>query len=252
MKLRSIGVATAVVSILGVGGAREARGQDLPCVQAEDSPPPYNPPLHRRSYAYDAAYRGYASEMPSREMPPRERRIPIEITASAGYAFTTGVGVQTGTLALAPSPVFGATVDVANLYGARFEGIYMLQSTSLELQSNNGASELQYGVTAHHFRLGAEYDILRGRVRPFVGASAGVEWLSPQSATPDELWFEASLEAGAKFRLTKTIGIRAQAEFTGVAMDARSQVFCTNGCYPAWYGIGTSNLALTAGPTIGF
>jgi hypothetical protein len=216
-------------------------------VQPEDDPPPLsNPALHRPSYS--AAYHGYAKEMP----PPEPRRIPVEITPFAGYAFTTGVGVQNGTLALAPSPVFGAAVDVANVYGVRFEAVYMLQNTGLELTSNNGGTEAQYGVTAHHFRLGAEYDILRGRVRPFVGVGAGVEWLAPQSATPDELWFEASLEAGAKFRLTKTLGIRAQAEFTGVAMDARSQVFCSNGCYPAWYGIGTSNLALTAGPTVGF
>jgi hypothetical protein len=252
MKLGSIGVATAAVSVsismLAAGGVREARGQDQPCVQPEDSPPPYDPPPQRRSYS--AAYQDQAY---AREMPPRQpRRIPVEITPSVGYAFTSGVGVPGGVMALASSPVFGATVDVADVYGVRFEAVYMLQNTGLELQSTNGGSQPQYDVTAHHFRLGAEYDILRGRVRPFVGVSAGVEWLAPQSATPDELWFEASLEAGAKFRLTRVLGIRAQAEFTGVSMDARSQVFCSNGCYAAWYGIGTSHLALMAGPTVGF
>lgn len=178
--------------------------------------------------------------------------MPIEVTASAGYAFATGVPVVGGTQALAPSPVFGAAVDIGDWYGAHFEVAYMLQNTGVQLEPGYGASSTLYDLTAHHFQVGGEFDILRGRVRPFVGISVGAEWLSPHSDIPDELWFEASLAAGAKVRLTRTLGIRAQAQVTSVAMDARSQVFCAKGCYTDWYGIGTSQLALMVGPTFGF
>jgi hypothetical protein len=253
MKLGSMGVlATAVVVILDAG---EARAQDQPCVPPDDSLSSYDPPPPppRRPHApphYAAVYPEYVGERP----PQRERGIPVEITPTAGYAFTSGVDVPTGSLALAPSAVFGATVDVAYLLGVRLEAVYMLQNSTLQFVSNgsSGNEPPQYDVTAHHFRVGGEYDILHGRVRPFVGLTMGVEWLAPQSSTPDELWFEASVEAGAKVRLTKALGIRAQAEVTGVAMDARSQVFCSSGCSPAWYGIATTHLALMAGPTLGF
>jgi hypothetical protein len=251
MKLGLIGaLVTAVVMILEAG---EARAQDRPCVPPEYSPPhPKRPPWRPRAAPYGEAYPEYARERPP--PPPQHARVPVEITASAGYAFTTGVGVPGGVLSLAPSPVFGATVDVGYLLGARFEAVYMLQNTGLQFVSDGGGGNEppQYDVTAHHFRLGGEFDILRGGVRPFVGITMGVEWLAPHSDTPDELWFEASIEAGAKVRLTRMLGIRAQAEATGIAMDTRSQVFCNNGCYPAWYGIGRSQLALMAGPTLGF
>jgi hypothetical protein len=263
MKLgRSGALVTAVVVILGAGQSREALAQealepeDRPCVEHVYVQPvqpvaAYHPVHHRHRHAaisaVDPAYVGVGERAPIERV-----GVPVEITASAGYAFTGGVPVQGGSLALAPSPVFGATVNVGYLWGARFEANYLLQNTGLQLQPNNGQNQAQYDVTAHHFRLGGEFDILHGRVRPFVGLLLGAEWLAPHSATPDELWFEASLEAGAKVRLTKQLGIRAQAEVTVVAMDSRSQVFCSNGCYPAWYGIGTSHLALTAGPTLGF
>jgi len=259
MKLgRTSAFVTAVV-IVGALGAREARAQedeDRPCLQ----PTAYSPPIHRhlRSHASlgavgDPAYVGgpaYVGERPS----GAHVGFPVEITASAGYAFAGGVAVTGGSVALAPSPVFGATLDFGNFFGVRLEAVYVLQNSTVQFQGNDGSVQPHYDVTAHHFRLGGEYDILHGRVRPFVGLTAGAEWLAPHSDTPDEVWFEAALEAGAKVRITKAFGIRAQAEATVVAMDASSQVFCSNssGCIPQWYGIGTSYLAFTAGPTLGF
>jgi hypothetical protein len=245
--------------IMGAWEAREARAQDRPCVeptsasyeQDEEPPPPPRPrPRPRpRAMSYSAAYSPqYVGERP----PPQRRGVPFEITASAGYAFTGSVSVPGGTMALAPSPVFGATVDIGYLLGARLELAYLLQVTGLQLQSTNGGNEPQYDVTTHHFRIGGEFDILHGRVRPFVGILLGTAWFSPQSATPDELWFEGTLEAGAKIRFTRAFGIRAQVEATGITMDARSQVFCANGCNSSWYGIATTQLALMAGPTVGF
>jgi len=273
MKLGRSGVFVTVVLpvlvIVGAVQAREARAQeqeqedeDHPCLQ----PTAYSPPIHRhlRSHAGlravgDPAYVGdpanvgdpaYVGERPS----ATHVGFPVEITASAGYAFAGGVAVQGGSVALAPSPVFGATLDVGNFFGVRLEAVYVLQSTGVQFLGNDGSTRAHYDVTAHHFRLGGEYDILHGRVRPFVGLTAGAEWLAPHSDTPDEVWFEASLEAGAKVRITKAFGIRAQAEATVVAMDASSQVFCSDagGCIPQWYGIGTSYLAFMAGPTLGF
>ena len=269
MKLGRSGafVTVAVLVIVGALGAREARAQedeDRPCLQ----PTAYSPPIHRhlRSHAAlgavgDPAYVGerpigaigepaYVGERPS----AAHVRFPVEITASAGYAFAGGVAVQGGSVALAPSPVFGATLDFGNFFGVRVEAVYVLQNTGVQFLGNDGSVQPHYDVTAHHFRLGGEYDILHGRVRPFVGLTAGAEWLAPHSDTPDEVWFEASLEAGAKVRLSRAFGIRAQAEVTVVPMDASSQVFCSNssGCIPQWYGIGTSYLALMAGPTVAF
>ena len=222
---------------------------------AQEQMPPYNPPpLYYNAPpppppAYPPPPYGALPNgaLPMEHVPPPRLRVPIEVTPSAGFAMSTGVPVVGGTLALAPSPVFGATVDVGYWLGARFEIAYMLQSTGLVL-----GNQSQYDVTAHHFQIGGELDILHGAVRPFVGLSVGTEWLAPHSDVPDELWFEASFEAGAKVRLTRLLGIRAQAQVTTVAMDARSQVFCANGCYTEWYGIGTSQLALTAGPTLAF
>jgi len=265
MKLGRSGafVTVAVLVIALALGAREARAQedeDRPCVQ----PTAYSPPLHRnlRSHASlgavgdpasigDPAYApAYVGERPS----GAHVTFPVEIAVTAGYAFAGGVAVQGGSVALAPSPVFGATVDVGNFFGVRVEAVYVLQNTGVQFLGNDGSVTPHYDVTAHHFRLGGEYDILHGRVRPFVGLTAGAEWLAPHSDTPDEVWFEGSLEAGAKVRITKAFGIRAQAEATVVAMDASSQVFCSDsgGCIPQWYGIGTSYLAFTAGPTLGF
>lgn len=207
-------------------------------------PPPYRPPPRAR------VYRGYPAErLPA---PVQPARVPVEVTPSAGYAFSTGVGVVGGTLALAPAPVFGATVDIGYWYGARFEVSYVLQNTTLWLTPDSGGGGPQYDVTAHHFGIGGEVDLFHGPVRPFLGVTLGAEWLAPHADVPDELWFEASFEAGAKVRLTRFLGIRAQAQFTSIAMDSRSQVFCQSGCYTAWYGIGSSVLALSAGPTLAF
>ncbi len=263
MKLGRSGALFTAVVIVGALGAREARGQedeDRPCAQ----PTAYSPPtsIHRnlRSRAAlgsvgDPAYGAVGDPAYVGERPRAAHlSFPVEITAFGGYAFAGGVAVPGGSVALAPSPVFGATVDVGNFFGVRIEAVYVLQNTGVQFLGNDGSVQPHYDVTAHHFRLGGEYDILHGRVRPFVGLTAGAEWLAPHSDTPDEVWFEASLEAGAKVRITKAFGIRAQAEATVVAMDASSQVFCSNssGCIPQWYGIGTSYLAFTAGPTLGF
>lgn len=212
-------------------------------------PPPYGaayPPA--RSPAYAPGYPAYTVE----HVPSEHVRFPVEVTVSGGYAFSSGVPVAGGLLALAPSPAFGASLNLGDWYGARFELGYLLQDTAIQLEPNSGANQLQYNLMVHHFRIGGEFDILRSRVRPFLGISVGAEWLAPESDLPDELWFEATIEAGVKVRLTKMIGLRAQAAVTSVSMDARSQVFCANGCYSEWYGIGTSQLELMLGPMLKF
>ena len=222
----------------------------MPCVQPANAPPYGTPPPRpRRKRPYGAAYTGYAAERP---LAAEHARVPVEIAPTAGYSFSTGIPVTGGVLAFAPSPVFGATVNVGDWYGLQFQVAYMLQWAGLELESNSGETTPQYTVTAHHFQVGGEWDILRGRVRPFLGLMLGAVWFAPQADVPDELWFEGSVQAGAKVRITKTLGIRAQAQFTGITMDARSEVFCANGCNTSWYGIGMSTLALTAGPTLRF
>ena len=246
MGLRGIrgACAAATLAVLVVSQAREARADDRPCV------PPPKRPKHSKHTHKARPLVSYAAEQPATYEHPR---VPIEITPSAGYTFSTGVPVVGGVQVFAPSPAFGATVDVGDWYGARLEASYLLQLAGLQLDTGAGSSVPQYTVTAHHFQLGAEIDLLRhGIVRPFLGILAGAVWFSPQSDVQDELWFEGSLEAGAKLRISRNWGIRAQATFTAITMDARSQVFCPNGCYTEWYGIGMSQLALTAGPTLRF
>lgn len=255
MRPRRMGCIVTAVVLLGAAAA-SAQEQTPP----NEPTPPYNPPAYTPPPPPPPAYRpppyaaGRYGAYPKERVPPPPPhvRVPVEVTPSAGFAMSTGVPVVGGTLMLAPSPVFGATVDIGNWFGAHFEIAYMLQSTGLVLQPQVGANQGQYDVTAHHIQIGGEIDILHGGVRPFVGIILGTEWLAPHSDVPDELWFEATFEAGAKVRLTRMLGIRAQAQVTTVAMDARSQVFCANGCYTEWYGIGTSQLALTAGPTLVF
>jgi hypothetical protein len=243
------------VTMLGVafGQVPDARAGDRPCVPAPDyyPPPPYSSPARAVAAPYERyGYGAYGAERPP---PPERMRVPVEITATAGYTFSTGVPVNGGVLAFGPSPAFGATIDIGDWFGARFEAAYMLQWAGLQLEPSSGGNVPQYTVTAHHFQLGGEFDILRhGAVRPFLGILAGAVWFAPQSDTPDELWFEGSIEAGAKVRITKAFGIRAQAMVTGITMDSRSQIFCPTGCYTEWYGIGTSQISLTAGPTMRF
>lgn len=232
------------MTMLGALQARDARAQDQPCVPLSSNPPPYSRPGRSVADPYEA----YVVQQP-----PERVRVPIELTPSVGYTFSTGVPVDGGVLAFAPSPAFGATLDIGDWYGLRFEASYLLQWAGLQLEPASGGNAPQYTVTAHHFQVGGEFDILRhARVRPFLGVLAGAVWFSPQSDVPDEVWFEGSIEAGAKVRITKALGIRAQATVTGITMDARSQVFCPNGCYTEWYGIGMSQIALTAGPTLRF
>jgi hypothetical protein len=239
---------TLLATMLGASQTPDARADDrsAPCVSPADKPPPRR---HARPRRWVAASEPYVAVPP----PPQRVRVPVEITPSAGYTFSTGVPVDGGVLVFAPSPAFGATVDVGDWYGLRLEASYMLQWAGLQLEPTAGETAPQYTVTAHHFQLGGEFDLLRhGVVRPFLGILAGAVWFSPQANVNDELWFEGSIEAGAKVRITKAFGIRAQATLTGITMDSRSQVFCPTGCYTEWYGIGMSQLALTAGPTLRF
>ncbi|HEX8792867.1 MAG TPA: hypothetical protein VF765_18100 [Polyangiaceae bacterium] len=243
------------VTMLGASQAwaDASADEDRPCVPPSKHSKHSKHAKHSKGSKHTRTARplvNYAAEQPA---PAAPVHVPIEITPSAGYTFSTGVPVVGGLLVFAPSPVFGATVDVGEWYGIRLEADYKLQLAGLELDTGSGSNTPQYTVTAHHFQLGAELDLLRhGVVRPFLGLLAGAVWFSPQSNVQDELWFEGSIAAGAKVLISRHWGIRAQATVTAVTMDSRSQVFCPSGCYTEWYGIGMSQIALTAGPMLRF
>jgi hypothetical protein len=242
----------AVTTVLFVGAPAAKAAQDQGAPDQNVCAPPANQPQANRPHRFVAA----AVDQPvfvGEQVPPEGRaHVPIELTMTAGYAFATGVPVAGGAVAFDPSPIFGASVDIGDWYGLRLELSYMLQEASLEFEPNTGDNQYQYDVTVHHFQIGGEFDILRTRVRPFIGLVLGAAWFSPHSPNPDELWLEGSLEAGAKMRITRLFGLRAQVVVTSTAMDSRSQIFCGNGCYSSWYGIGTSQLAMMAGPTLKF
>lgn len=187
------------------------------------------------------------------EREPQRPVLPVEITPMAGYAFQNGIGVPGGAIDVGASPAFGATVNVGDWYGARLEVAYTLQDTGVEMQPGGGPPQSLYGLTLHQMRIGGEYDILHETVRPFVGFTLGAALFVPRADVADELWFDATLEGGAKVMLSRVLGVRAQAQVTNIFVDRSSRIFCSGGCsLPDWPGLGTTEVLLAAGPTLAF
>jgi len=179
--------------------------------------------------------------------------VPVEVTPMGGYVFRNGVPGPGGATDIGASPAFGAAVDIGDWYGARLELAYLLQGTDVESEPYAGPVQSLYGLTLHNFQIGGEFDILRGRVRPFVGFTLGAALFVPSTDVPDELWFEAAFEGGAKVMLTHAVGLRAQAQLLAIVLDPTSRIFCGNGCYvPSWGSMGTTQVALSIGPTVVF
>lgn len=187
------------------------------------------------------------------EEEPQRPATPLEITPLVGYAFQNGIGIPDGAIRVASSPAFGAVVGFGDWYGARLEVAYTLQDSAVELQTGGGPAQTLYGLTLHQMRVGGELDILRDTVRPFVGFALGAALFVPRSDVADELWFEATLEGGAKVMMSRVLGVRAQAQITTIFVDTSSRIFCSGGCYvPYWSGLGTTEVLLAAGPTLAF
>jgi hypothetical protein len=181
--------------------------------------------------------------------PPR-----VELAPMLGYAFANGVEGPAGSVDVEGSPTFGGTAALGDWLGVHLLLAYLLQETAIGYQPYDAPTQSLYDLSLHHFQMGAEFDILPGQVRPFIGFTLGAALFVPHAGLPNELWFESSLEGGAKILFTRDLGIRAQVQLTSVFLDASSQIFCGSGCYVPWYGTGisTTQVGLSVGPVLAF
>jgi hypothetical protein len=96
------------------------------------------------------------------------------------------------------------------------------------------ANNASVDMNIDYLQFGGEIDFAhKARFSPLLGLTIGATHFSPDVPDVDSNWFfSAILYGGATFRLTKHIGLRAQARFIGTVISNNSSWLCASpvGC----------------------
>ena len=161
----------------------------------------------------------------------------VEITPLAGVRFGGG-NVNTNvrgefepgaSFELDDSASFGVHVGY-QLPDGEIELVYARQSTRLQSDAPFAGVPI-FDLAVDIWQLGGNYLFLDGdaRLRPYVGVGLGLTRLVPEPAgLDDETRFSASFAAGAKLRLARHIGLRAEARGFFTVFGTEGASFCSS------------------------
>lgn len=185
----------------------------------------------------------------------------FEITPFIGY---TGGGdfneTQTGrSLSFDDTSSYGIMLDFKQTGGQQEGSSWIelyLSRQQTKLRSDQGAftSMPLFDVNIEYYHLGGTYSPSKGKVEPFVAGTLGVTHMSPKQGGYDsETRFSLSLGGGARFYLTKRVGLRLDARWFGTLFNGSGGIFCANGaCLVQVQGDVLSQFTANAGVILAF
>src|SRR4029077_10483740 len=81
-----------------------------------------------------------------------------------------------------------------------------------------------------YYQIGASYLFTNEGIQPFMVATLGATYLSPQqSGYQNELKFSFGVGGGVKVPIGRHFGLRLEARAYGTVLDNNSSTICTNG-----------------------
>lgn len=156
----------------------------------------------------------------------------VEITPFAGYAM--GGEFQDAeterSLSFDNTSSYGIMLDIRQMEDSWIELYFSHQPTRLTADEGPFVGNPLFDVDIEYVHLGGTYGTATGNVRPFVVGTVGATRMVPQGAgLHSETKLSLSLGGGAKFYLTRHLGIRFDARWFGTFFNGSGSVFCSGG-----------------------
>jgi hypothetical protein len=154
----------------------------------------------------------------------------FSIGAFIGYR-GGGQGTDTNTGAhyqLAPAQSYGLVADFRVSPDTEVELLWSQQNTRVQ-QTSPAAAQL-FDVNVGYYQIGASYLFTNEGVQPFMVATLGVTYISPQqSGYQNETKFSFGIGGGVKVPVGRHFGLRLEARAYGTVLDNNSSAVCTSG-----------------------
>jgi hypothetical protein len=157
----------------------------------------------------------------------------VEVTPFVGHRYG-GSFEDANTAAkfeVADASTFGVVLDFDLEPDRQIEVLLSRQNTSLTTSGTFTGNPL-FDLTIDYYHIGGLYMLPDfDRIRPFVSGTFGLTRMAPDRADlTTENRFSLSLGAGAKFILTKQLGLRFDARGIYTMLNSDTAVFCSGGC----------------------
>lgn len=163
----------------------------------------------------------------------------IEILPYAGYMFSSNLTTLDGEIKIGNGNNYGFIVD------ARFD-----EDVIVELMYNRLGSNVQiieepfdtvksaFDVSIEYFQGGAQFEMERGKFRPFAAFTLGATLFNPAKEDINSEWrFSFTFAGGIKYYFIKSIGVRLQWRFLFPVYFGGGALFCGDkGCGAAISG----------------
>lgn len=157
----------------------------------------------------------------------------VEVAPFAGFRYGGGFE-DANTLsrfAVGNSAARGLLLDFDSEPDQQIEVLLSRQATQLSTAGPYTGNPL-FGLTIDYYHIGGLYMLPDfQRVRPFVSGTFGLTRMAPQrSGLTTENHLSLSLGSGAKFFLTKNLGLRFDMRAIYTMVNADTAIFCNGGC----------------------
>lgn len=131
------------------------------------------------------------------------------------------------------APAYGLLLEFPSGHQTQWQLFYSHQSTEFDLDGIDEKADID--IDYLHF--GGTFVMDGKKVRPYVGASAGISQFRPDGSDfDDETEFSVGLMGGWKIRMTERLGLRIDLRALGTVVDSDSRIFCSGGCVVRWNG----------------
>jgi hypothetical protein len=174
-----------------------------------------------------------------------EKSGTFEITPMVGVTVGGSIDLIGGKIEFDAGPSYGGMLG----YRVRDDALVILsyhrESTTAHFNVFNPSSPLypsrSVDMDIGHLQIGGELDFSRrSRFSPLFGLTIGASHYSPDLANAERQWFFTAIAyGGATFRITKHVGLRAQARVIGTVISANTRWICGSpiGCSFSMNGV---------------
>lgn len=157
----------------------------------------------------------------------------VEVTPFAGQRYG-GSFEDTNTASkfeVGDAKSFGLLLDFDSEPDKQIEVLLSRQDTHLATTGPFTGNPL-FDLTIDYYHIGGLYMLPEGeRVRPFVSGTIGLTRMAPKRADlTTENRLSISLGGGAKFFLSRSVGLRLDVRAIYTMLNADTSVFCSGGC----------------------
>ena len=159
------------------------------------------------------------------------KRQQFEVTAFAGYLFTSNLQTLSGELKISNSFNYGAAFDIRLSTDLLIELLYMKTETEVSLRKEFYESvEKLFDMRVEYLQGGVHIETETGKFRPFAAFTIGATYFNPQDNNYEGDWkFSFTAGGGVKYYFTNNVGVRAQWRFLVPIYFSNATIFCNNG-----------------------